>query len=810
MGFGTLQSFAAVFTSEVASINKRRPAGHQIELEQEPFETSEEIKPLRPTEQSQVVGLALSGGGVRSSAFCLGALQGLREANVLSKVDYLSTVSGGGYIGASLSVGMTATGGRFPFKADLSEDETPSVQHIRDYSNYLFPDGAFDLLRNLSIVARGLVANAIVVLPVLLFAAFVTIKAVPFVSQAHKANIFGFEIPNIFPFEHFVITSYLVTVLGVLLIGWGIVKSFSRRDNEASGWRSKAVGILLSVVLFTAFCEFQPYILRSMLGAGPSTFWQDLVAWIQSVILWLTPVAAAVALFAQKLGELVKTASEANKSSGFRKAIAAKLLVYAASAVVPLLIWTLYLYLSYWGICVDRECIYSLAPDWLVSAAHFVPISISRSIFGGDTHLVAQLYVMVLLLCLIVVCFLRPNANSLHPLYRDRLSKAFLFQPQKYGRRDPKTGRPLPLLPLSMNLSGLSEKDCPYHLINAALNIQGSRYVNQRGRNADFFIFSRNFVGSRATGYVATTDMESVMPGLDVGTAMAASGAAASANMGGATIKPLTPTLALLNVRLGYWLRNPAKVFKGCAWDLAANYYFLLEMLGLLNENRQSVYVTDGGHIENLGIYELLRRRCRVIVVVDAEADPEMAFSSFNVLVRHAVIDLGIRIELPWQQIADRTKEAGKAIDDEGDTDKAPGPHVAVGQICYPGGRTGVLVYIKSSLTGDENDYIFHYKKRYEAFPHETTIDQLFSEEQFEAYRALGFHATNRFFSRRDKFACPNLAENPCIREEVKLLDQLFPRVGEPDPCRPQDHTTFEGWLPSPQGGSALESGASG
>jgi hypothetical protein len=48
---------------------------------------------------------------------------------------------------------------------------------------------------------------------------------------------------------------------------------------------------------------------------------------------------------------------------------------------------------------------------------------------------------------------------------------------------------------------------------------------------------------------------------------------------------------------------------------------------------------------------------------------------------------------------------------------------------------------------------VFHYKKRYSAFPQETTLDQLFSEEQFEAYRALGFHATHGFFDRRDLFA---------------------------------------------------------
>ena len=71
-----------------------------------------------------------------------------------------------------------------------------------------------------------------------------------------------------------------------------------------------------------------------------------------------------------------------------------------------------------------------------------------------------------------------------------------------------------------------------------------------------------------------------------------------------------------------------------------------------------------------------------------------MAFGSFNVLVRYALIDLGVRIDLPWQKITDRTKATGKAIDEKGDAPKCAGPHVAVGDICYPGGRRGILIYI--------------------------------------------------------------------------------------------------------------------
>jgi hypothetical protein len=290
---------------------------------------------------------------------------------------------------------------------------------------------------------------------------------------------------------------------------------------------------------------------------------------------------------------------------------------------------------------------------------------------------------------------------------------------------------------------------------------------------------------------------------------MAASGAAVSSNMGAQSIKPLTATLALLNIRLGYWLRNPLKLADAKPLpadagkfaeflrrnNLAANYYFVLEIFGLLSEKRKSVYLTDGGHIENLGIYELLRRRCRVIIAVDAEADPQMAFGSFNTLERYALIDLGVRIDLPWQKIAEVSLATGKDIDEKGSADKKHGPHCAIGTITYPDDRRGVLIYIKASLTGDENDYIFDYKRRYSDFPHETTLDQLFTEEQFEAYRALGFHAAFRLFDRDDEFAHLDLRDSPGSAKEIHLLDRLFPRPEPDGEDPPHQKTTFAEWV---------------
>ena len=127
---------------------------------------------------SPVTGLALSGGGIRSASFGLGVLQALQAKHEnhpvygIEGIDYLSTVSGGGYIGSSLTAALQKTEGKFPFvNVDKPEDysDTSSVRHIRDYSNYLIPHGALDIVTALGIIGRGIVANWLIVAPVLLF-----------------------------------------------------------------------------------------------------------------------------------------------------------------------------------------------------------------------------------------------------------------------------------------------------------------------------------------------------------------------------------------------------------------------------------------------------------------------------------------------------------------------------------------------------------------------------------------------------------------------------------------------------------------
>ena len=740
---------------------------------------------MRPTAGSNVIGLALSGGGIRSASFCLGALQALDKAAVLKNVDYLSTVSGGGYIGTSLSAAMTHSKGEFPFQSSLTQDEPYPVQHIRNHSNYLFPRGSINFFYNVAIYLRGLLANGLLILPWLLLAAAITIFIKPTSESLHVAR-----------FGHFGVTLLALGVFALLLIAWGLWRSF-----ELSGWEAeigsrwtRLSAVVLLVLLGVGFCELQPVVLDGIFRSahkegGPLA---DFVGWLKGLAAVLAPFSAVVAFFSRHIGHLLKEGAEKPSFTAVALRAAGKAAVYVAGAAIPFLLWMAYLYLSFAGIKdVDHPLVSSTGPYY---HAPLWVSEFSQNWFGRATP-IAWFYLVGFLLLLSASLLLSANANSLHRLYRDRLSKAFLFDPTTIQGR-PSGSRAGPQVSASVNiaaademmkyenfelapvdrfkLSEISYIHTPYHLINTALNIQGSKYANRRGRNADFFIFSPKFIGSGATKYVRTEVFEDEVDELDLATAMAVSGAAASSNMGANSIKALTPTLAILNVRLGFWMANPRQLaLDHKPTSFFDQLYFLQELFGLMRESSETVYLTDGGHIENLGIYELLRRRCQLIIAVDAEADPEMAFRSLVALQRYARIDLGVLIALPWAEIRDGTRAASEEIAKSGGLPPhaAPhGPHCAVGEIIYPQNQKGILLYIKSSITGDENDYIVDYKRRFPSYPHETTADQLFSEEQFEAYRALGFHAVNELFLGNDNVG---MRPKPAPWQGAALADPL-------------------------------------
>jgi hypothetical protein len=334
------------------------------------------------------------------------------------------------------------------------------------------------------------------------------------------------------------------------------------------------------------------------------------------------------------------------------------------------------------------------------------------------------------LLFLLNALWVDVNVTSAHGFFRDRLSRVFLIRARWFGKTQPND---------QLKLSELATLNpaAPYHIVNTALNLAGSRVEDLPGRRSDFFMLSRRYIGSYATGYAETTAVEAIDGNVNLGTAMAISAAAASPNAGTTTVRPLVFLLTLLNVRLGYWMPNPwyvqatQIVRKLMVRTRPGPWYLLREALELMNAKSAFVNISDGGHIENLAVYELLRRRCRLVIAVDAECDSPMNCPSLATVIRYAQIDLGIEVDIDLAPL--QLKSDGLVAD-----------HWTVGTIDYGGGETGTLLYVKSSMTGDEPPYVIDYRRRFPTFPHESTADQFFNETQFESYRALGFHTMNK------------------------------------------------------------------
>jgi hypothetical protein len=211
------------------------------------------------------------------------------------------------------------------------------------------------------------------------------------------------------------------------------------------------------------------------------------------------------------------------------------------------------------------------------------------------------------------------------------------------------------------------------------------------------------------------------------------SGAAASPNMGYHTSAAVSALMTAFNLRLGRWFGNPAPLNEASeVWKQESPRFaatpIVYELTGSANAEADWINLTDGGHFENLGVYELIRRRCRLILVTDAGCDRYHHFEDLANLIRKCWVDFGVNIRFNDLQPLHR-KENSRYSD----------ARYAVGSIKYDEESVGVLVYLKSSLTGDEWPDIRQYADSHPNFPHESTVDQFFDENQFEAYRHLGY-----------------------------------------------------------------------
>ena len=333
--------------------------------------------------------------------------------------------------------------------------------------------------------------------------------------------------------------------------------------------------------------------------------------------------------------------------------------------------------------------------------------------------------------------FINANKFSLHATYRNRLIRAYLAASRRVRRPNLFTGFDPDD---NVKLGDLSPEK-PLHVLNGALNLVKGQQLAWQERKAESFTMSRLHCGCFKVGYRASSKYGEA---ITLGTAMAISGAAANPNMGYHSSPVLGLLMTLFNVRLGWWLGNPGSPGDK-TWQRKGPRYsvgpLFSEAIGNTTDHYKYVNLSDGGHFENLGLYEMVLRRCHFIVVSDGGEDPECAYADLGEAVRRIRIDFGIPIEFGTMTIYPRS-----AID----TLKTPGHNCAVGRIRYsvvdgPDAQDGIIVYVKPACYGDEPRDIYEYFKTNPTFPHESTSDQFFSESQFESYRMLGAYTMEKF-----------------------------------------------------------------
>ncbi|GBL44748.1 Bll2701 protein [Sulfuriferula multivorans] len=333
------------------------------------------------------------------------------------------------------------------------------------------------------------------------------------------------------------------------------------------------------------------------------------------------------------------------------------------------------------------------------------------------------------------------NLFALYYFYRDRLVRCYLGAsrqperaPQLFTGFDPAD---------DLALADLVQR--PYPIFNTAINlVKGSDLAWQQRKAAAF-----SFTPSHCGFSLATTASNTAKcrggyrpsagylgpHGAFLGTAMAISGAAASPNMGYHSSPALCLLMTVFNLRLGHWSGNPCHPSAWRAYGpKLGGRYLLSELFGLTDSDTPFVYLSDGGHFENLGIYELVRRRCNYIVAIDAGQDEKFNFDDLGNAIRKCYTDFGVRIDIDVNALR---------------PDSATGLSLwsaAVGRIHYPDAPDAQLLYLKPTLACDIPSDVFNYAVSNPGFPHQRTSDQDFDEAQFESYRKLGHHLAAHVF----------------------------------------------------------------
>ncbi len=370
------------------------------------------------------------------------------------------------------------------------------------------------------------------------------------------------------------------------------------------------------------------------------------------------------------------------------------------------------------------------------------------------------------LFCVLMAWRVDINEFSMHNFYKNRLVRAYLGASRARSHRAPNafTGFDLEddirlrrfqssdrTQPRDMVIGCKPSYAGPFPIINTALNITQGADLGLQERKAESFIFTPLWSGfdfSRRQAAVRKTNLseyafqrteqfaEPQNHGAFLGTAMAISGAAFNSNAGFHTSPALAFLLTVFGVRLGWWAGNPRRTKWTSPSPRLGLLYLVKELTARTDSNSEFVLLSDGGHFENMGLYELVRRRCRYIVVSDAEEDEKFKLEGIGGAARKCREDFGVVIDLNLEALQPIGDPAVSKL------------HYSLGNIIYPGQEDcGKLIYIKSSVTGDEPVDVVEFRKRHSEFPHTSTVNQFFDESHFESYRALGHHVAHDVFN---------------------------------------------------------------
>jgi hypothetical protein len=432
----------------------------------------------------------------------------------------------------------------------------------------------------------------------------------------------------------------------------------------------------------------------------------------------------------------------------------------------------------------------------LSTALHSVLLAVSGTTAGSsywrglhhiDLNVVLAALAIVVVASFVLTWRVDINIFSLSEFYRSRLVRCYLGASRSKRSPHPFTGfdekddmalaslrteTPTVCAGAEEDADGRAPFSGPLPIVNCTLNLGGSSDLSIKTRRSDCFTMTplhcgfnhKSTGGGRiaAGGYSPTEHYCGHREAPTLGMAVAVSGAAANPNMGYHTSPLVSFLMTVFNARLGCWFANPASPKRVERFSpIFALPSLLKELLGTADDEASFVDISDGGHFENLGVYELVRRRCRLIIASDAECDPDLHFESLGKLIRLCEVDFEAKIKIDVSSIRPDPR-TGRSKS-----------HCAVGTIEYGNGGLGTLIYIKASLLDEENTAVLQYRSEHSTFPHETTANQFFTEDQFESYRQLGYDCAKRTF--RD--ASLNSIEDDELEQFARQLTDLWTPV---------------------------------